>query len=104
MSGILGTFQKQPADILDFDIDFTDWLAEADANDALSTVSSVIVSATAGSTFALGASAIFDLNRQVKVWTSLGVDGDLIKIKTTVTTVNGRTKEVDWRMRVRERS
>lgn len=102
MSGILGTFRKQPADVLDYDIDFTDWLAAADPDDTLQTVSSNVSDITYGSDFVLGASTIFDSGRQVKVWTSQGNNRDVVKITTLVTTVNGRTKEVDWRLRIRE--
>ena len=102
MAGILGTFVKQPADELDYDLDFTEWLADADPADTLQAAESALISNHTPATLVLGPTIIFGDDKQVKIWVSAGADGELGKVATTITTTNGRTKQVDWRVRVRE--
>lgn len=102
MSGILGTFVKQPADALDYDLDFTNWLADADPDDIIVNASSVLTSSLSPPGLSLGLTTVFGDSKMVKIWVNGGTSGELGKVATTITTVNGRTKQVDWRVRVRE--
>lgn len=86
------TFLKQPADNLDYDFDFSQWLAVGD------TISSSVVVAEAGIT--LGTKIQTETN--VKQFVSGGVDGEDYKVSTTITTANGADKQVDIRIAVRE--
>lgn len=93
MSSILGKFTKQPVEIQDYDIDFTEYLEyhndvalshTAVAETGLTVVTSVL---TAG---------------VVKVFVSGGTDGNTYKISATITTSGGRVKQGDILVKVKE--
>lgn len=90
---ILETFQKQPADVQDYDIDFTEWLAGF-GDIGLS----LVVQADTGITVVSQEFA----NGVAKVWLSGGTTGMTYKITARVTTTGGRVKEVEIRIRVKE--
>ncbi|MGL4297338.1 MAG: hypothetical protein ACRCTG_16640 [Aestuariivirga sp.] len=89
---MLGIQTKQPADHLDYDISFEDWLPEDDFVQAAT--SSVDV---AGLTI----TDTLVMSPLVKVWLSGGVDGSTYKITVTATTNQGRVKETEFKLRVR---
>ena len=85
--------QKAPADVLDFDIDVSLWLEAGDSVDsAPATVADcdVVVDEVGVTT------------DRVKVWLSGGADGDSGTLTVLVTTAGGRTKELCYRLRVRD--
>lgn len=88
---MLGTAMKQPGDILDYDIDFGRWLPEGDI---LLSSSAVVDIPT------LVIDDVEIIPPFVKVWLSGGEPGVSYKITVTTTTTQGRTKEVDFNMRV----
>lgn len=92
---ILGTYVKQPHEVLDYDFDYSEWLPAAD------TIISTSVTADAGLT--LG-STIIDptTHRVVKQWVSGGTDNVTYKVQLTATTAGGRVKEIEFKVRVRE--
>ena len=93
---ILAKFEKQPADVQDFDIDFNDWLTGM--LDTAPGPTGAEVSADPGITilaFALN-------NGVVKVWTAGGVDGTTYKITATLTTDGNRVKQAEIKVKVRE--
>ncbi len=89
----MNLFQKQPADQLDYDLDFSSWLsgtdeitgveAESDVPDEL-----VILSASLS-------------DQTAKVWVSGGEDGSTYKVTATISTTEGRVKELEFKIRVR---
>ncbi len=88
-------YEKRPQDRSDFDVDFARfWLK----GDTIATVDSVTV-ATGSTvevddhTFTTGA---------VKVWLTGGAVGETAKVTVKVTTTQGRTKSVCFKVRVRE--
>jgi hypothetical protein len=93
---ILAKFEKQPADVQDFDIDFTEWLTGM--SDTAPGPTGVTVVAEDGLTVDL---ATLD-DGVVKVWTSGGTDGTTYKITATVVTDGGRTKQAEIRVKVKE--
>lgn len=90
---ILGRFQKQPADVLDYDFDYSDWLA-----DRADTISSISITADTGIT--VGTTA--HVSGVVKVFLSGGTDGSSYKITSTVITTGGRTKQAEIVVKVKE--
>lgn len=90
----MNLFTKQPADQLDYDLDFSEWLTGDDTITGVEAVSSVpeelvILSASiAGST--------------VKVWVNGGVAGATYKVTATISTAEGRIKELEFKIRVRD--
>lgn len=89
----LQTFEKQPAELLDYDADFVDWLAnEAD------TIAGHTVTVPTGIT--LENSGV--VSGVVKVWLSGGTSGATYKITVRITTTAGRVKEYDFNLLVKE--
>lgn len=92
----MNLFQKQPGDQLDYDLDFSDWLPDSDAITGVTAVSSVpdeleIVSAS-----------VAPDSRQVKIWVAGGLDSSTYKVTATVSTFEGRIKELEFKIRVKE--
>lgn len=92
MARRIKTFIKQPADNLDYDFDFSQWLATGD------TLSSSVVTSDPGIT--LGTKIQSATN--IKQFVSGGTDGQEYKVSTTITTTNGLDKQVDILIAVRE--
>ncbi|MBD9539924.1 hypothetical protein IB276_10705 [Ensifer sp. ENS04] len=85
--------QKAPADVLDFDIDFSRWLKSADR---ITSASSTI----AGGTASVDRTDFGD--SLARVWLSGGADGETSLVTTIVTTEQGRTKEFCFNLKIRE--
>ena len=89
---ILAKFEKQPADVQDFDIDFNDWLTGLG-----DTGLSATVTGDAGITFTYNlASGV------VKVWVIGGTDGVTYKVTATLTTNGARVKQAEIKVKVKE--
>ena len=92
---ILTTYTKQPAEVLDYDVDFSSWIPAGDA----------IISATATvspSGLTVGAPIIFAAENYVKVWVSSGTSGNTYKVEITATTDDGRVNQVELKFVVKE--
>jgi len=90
----MNLFKKQPADQLDYDLDFSEWLTDDDVITgaiAVSSVPSELVIMSVGVT-----------NKIAKVWLYGGVSGSTYQVTATITTALGRIKEEDFKVRVRE--
>jgi hypothetical protein len=101
---ILGTFDKQPADTLDYDIDFTNIL---DGGDTIATIGDpptpepkVVTVSPSGLT--LGPTFVINNGTRVKQWISGGVSRITYKVSMTVTTSAGRVKQVEFVVRVKD--
>lgn len=92
----MDTFPKQPADILDYDADYADFLLTTSPQD---TIVSAVVTAEAGITVV---SSIVVAAKLVKVWLSGGTSGVTYKITVLATTLAGRVKEHEFRVKVKE--
>ena len=90
---ILATFTQQPAETLDYDVDFTDFLLGASDTAASFTVTPESGITVVSSSLASGA---------VKVWITGGVSGSRYKITIRLTTTGGRVKEDEIVIRVKE--
>ncbi|MBT7081600.1 MAG: hypothetical protein HN842_11825 [Gammaproteobacteria bacterium] len=85
-------FTQQPNDVLDYDIDLSEWVATGDT----------ITSTTASADTGLTVSVSNGTTTTPKIWCSGGADGTSYKVTVTVVTNDGRTKEIDFRLSVRE--
>lgn len=100
---IIGKFIKQPAEILDYDIDFSEFLADGDTlistgNPAVPSPLNVVVTPpglTLGPTFVLSGVTL-------KQWLSGGTDGVKYKVTVTATSNAGRVKQVEFVVRVKD--
>lgn len=101
---IIGKFQKQPAETLDYDIDFTDFLSDSDTlvttgNPPVPSPLNVTVDnagLTLGPTFVVGDGKV------IKQWLSGGTNNVRYKITITATTNAGRVKQVEFVVRVKD--
>ena len=91
---MLGTKFKDPADVLDYDIDYGDWIASGD------TITTVTTSVSPAGELAVDSVQIS--SPEVKIWVSGGEAGSTYTITVTASTTAGRVKEETFRIRVKE--
>ena len=100
---ILGKFIKQPAETLDYDIDFSEFLADGDtlltAGDPPVPMPLNVVVDPPG--LVLGSTFVLNTNT-VKQWLSGGVNGIKYKVTMTVTSNAGRVKQVEFVIKVKD--
>ena len=89
----LARFTKQPADMQDYDIDFTEWLTGFADTGASHTVVVDTGITKVSNTLIAGV---------VKVWLSGGSDGTSYKVTATLTTTGGRVKQAEITVKVKE--
>ena len=87
---MITAFDKRPEDVLDYDIDFSRWLD----GDTL-----VNVTASKVGTAVIDSSSVDSV--AAKIWLSGGDAGTDTIITAQVETLAGRTKEIQFRLRVR---
>jgi len=93
MTAVLGKFVKQPAEILDYDVDFTDWFAGR-----TDTPASFLVVAEDGITV-IGSSRTGNV---IKTILSGGTSGSKYKVTVRLTTSASLVKEADFMVAVKE--
>lgn len=98
---ILGKFTKQPIEVLDYEFDFSAWLA--DRADTIATPTVVAETATAGAG-ELVISSITDLSGVVRFFAAGGTNGAKYKVTCTIVTasVPARTKQAELVIEIRE--
>lgn len=89
----LGNFTKQPVEVKDYDIDYSEWLTTGD-----NVQSADVVVAPAG----LVVESVFVNDPRVKVWVSGGADGTQYKLTVTMTSADGRVKQDEFKIRVKD--
>lgn len=97
---MLGTFTKQPAEIIDYDVDYTDWL-DGTADSVLSATVTIVSSLPADATPLTDLSTYINTQR-VKMWMSGGTNGATYKITVKATTTNGRIKEDEFKIKCKD--
>lgn len=90
---LLGKFEKQPAEILDYDVDYTEWFGDRvdEAESFTSTVPTPLVLVSGQL-----------VGKVVKLVISGGAAGQIHKITVRLTTTLGLVKEADFQIRIRE--
>lgn len=87
---------KQTVDILDYDMDFSQWLPKGDTittvSAALDVVGELVIDAVGTDPTA----------QIVKVWLSGGVNTHSYKITVTIATAGGRIKELEFLLRIKD--
>lgn len=91
---ILSTVTQQPAERLDYDIDY----AEQD----FLTTGETISSATAAVAPVGLSVALINLSTRVKLWIDGGAAGTTYKVTVTVTTSDGRIKQAELKVRIKD--
>jgi hypothetical protein len=90
---LIGRFTKQPAEVLDYDVDFSDWMEGRGDTPASHTVT-----AEPGITV-VGSSRTGNV---VKVALSGGTDGSAYKITVLLTTSTSMVREADFQVSIKE--
>ena len=90
---ILGNFTKQPVDVVDYDIDYSEWLTTGD------NVQSTVVTVTPEG---LTVDSVFVNDPRIKIWISGGTNGVTYKVTVTATTADGRVKQDEFRVKVKD--
>lgn len=91
---LLGTVVKQPIDVIDVVVDFTKFFKARQSDSIVSCVSAADAGITLGTNEISG--------RRIRQWQSGGADGTSYKVTLTMTSQEGRVKQVEYRVRVRE--
>lgn len=89
----MNIFQKQPADQLDYDLDFSEWLPDTDV------ITGVVATSSSPELTILAASVY---GTTAKIFVAGGLDNATYKVTTTIATQEGRIKEHDFKIRVRD--
>ena len=89
---IIGRPVKQPVDVQDYDIDYSEWLPEGDT----------LVSATVDTPNGITLDSYLVDTPIVKIWVSGGTAGQSYKFQIIGTTEYGRVKETELVVRVKE--
>jgi hypothetical protein len=91
------TLPKQPNDVLDYDVDFSDFFP---SDDTITTATAEVTEIDPDTDLVVDSVSIDGLT--VKVWLSAGITGTTYKVTTTASTSGGRVKEQEFRIRSRE--
>ena len=90
---LIQRFQKTPAEYLDYDVDFSMWLPEAD----------VIIEAEATMEEGTATVALVEFDDQIaKVWISGGTATEICKVLVSITTEEGREKQSAFELAIKE--
>lgn len=95
---ILGTYRKQTADELDYDVEYEDWLIDSDG---LSQNVAPEVTVEPEGLEILSVTRDYD-NRRVKIWVGGGEDGEQYKVSITLETSEGRVRQDEFYIIVRD--
>lgn len=90
---ILGSHTKQPPEVLDYDVDYSEWLTAQD-----NVESATVAIQPPG----LTVDNVFINDPRVKIWLSGGTNGVTYKVTVTTVTADGRTKEDEFKVRVKD--
>jgi hypothetical protein len=97
---ILDRKEKQPVEVKDYPIDYTEWLDEA--ADTLTDVQAAVVCLTDDADTSLVVQNLTLAPKGVSVWLSGGTDGQRYKVSVTVTTAGGRVDQSEFVVRVKD--
>ena len=101
-----GEFEKQPREVVDYDIDMREWFAVNRDGDFINRVEEVIIDPPGelalGSTGTPETLLLGDPPMKAKVWVSGGEDGGEYKVTVVIRTNIGRIEEIDFTVRVED--
>lgn len=97
---ILATYEKQPSEVKDYDIDYTEWLTPA--QDTIDDITAVVTSETENSPTLL-IDSIQNTLVVGKLWISGGTAGVKYKVTVQMLTTGGRLDESELIFNVKDR-
>ena len=97
---ILAKYEKQPAEVKDYDIDYSDWLIPAE--DTIDGITTVVTSETQA-TPTLEVDYTQNTITVAKLWVSGGTVGTQYKITVFMTSADGRIDESELIFSIKDR-
>lgn len=98
----LGKFDKQPADVKDYPIDYSDWLGEIAGGDTLVDADASVICTTDPTNTALTVDSVTVSAKGLAVWLSGGTSGQTYKVTVLAQTAGGRRDENELTVRVKD--
>lgn len=105
----MSTFTKQPRDVLDYDVDLSDWFQETPEDDIEAVEITVTCFTEDEPTLMVGpaphpAYVLMGANPvRFKVWAGGGTDGADYMVNCLIRTEQDRVKEIEFKIKVRDR-
>jgi hypothetical protein len=97
---ILEKFVKQPAEVKDFDINYSEWLLPI--GDTLQGVTATVACVSTPTNTSLVVNSTSNTTSSVKFWVSGGTAGERYKLTARATTVGGRLDESELLFVIKE--
>lgn len=97
---ILAKYEKQPAEVKDYDIDYAEWLGPV--GDTVASTTAIVTSVTEAVP-TLEIDSIEESTTTVKLWVSGGTGGVSYKVTVQMTTAGGRLDESELVFKVKDR-
>ena len=97
---ILGTFYKQPSEVKDYTISYSDWLTGA--GDSVDDATAAVVCTTDQTDTSLTVKSVHISPTSVTVWLSGGTDRRKYKVTVRASTVGGRIDESEFLVVVKD--
>ena len=97
---ILAKYEKQPAEVKDYDIDYSEWLGPV--ADTVASTTAIVTSVTE-TVPTLEIDSIMETSTTVKLWISGGTAGVSYKVTVQMTTTGGRLDESELVFKVKDR-
>lgn len=97
---ILDTYEQQPGEKLDYDIDFSEWLAPGDS--IVSVTSSIETGPDSALTIDSPVPTVFPNGKMIKQWVSDGTNGVTYVVNFMATMNSGAVKEVELKFKIKE--
>ena len=96
---ILGRYNKQPADVSDYDLDCADWLRD---DETIASATATVACTSTPANMAMIVDAVTTALTAVRVRLSGGTAGQSYKSTITVTTSSGRVEQTEFVIECRE--
>lgn len=97
---ILATYEKQPAEVKDYDVDYLPWLSPM--GDTIDNITATVACITDPTDTSLVIDSVANTVSLAKLWISGGTDKRKYKVTITVTTVGGRTDQSELIFKVKD--
>ena len=97
---ILSRYTKQPVEVKDYDIDYSEWLGPV--ADTVASTTAIVTSVTEAVP-TLEIDSIMESSTAVKLWISGGTAGVSYKVTVQMTTTGGRLDESELVFKVKDR-
>ncbi len=96
------TFKKQPAEVVDYFIDMTEYFEELEG-DFIANASDIVTTFLPATDLSDGATVLVNAGADgFKQWFSGGLDGVTYAVTYVITTNVGRVEEIEMKLRVKE--